>query len=223
MANKLKKLFFKKGPKASEHLLKDVRHAVEDWREFAGPALDEPHFHMRYVVVDVATSGEQAAKDELLGISCIGLQAGLIVPGDAFVLDLSTAGTDAAAVDRQLAAFLTYTAKAPMVTFHSSFVGGFLQRTCKKRLEVDFQPDWIDLAWLLPSLFPERSHTVVSLDDWLKMFGIGAGGRRNSMDNALVLGRLFQMLLVRAIDKEIVTAGKLVEESLATTFLRRSS
>jgi hypothetical protein len=30
------------------------------------------------------------------------------------------------------------------------------------------------------------------------------------------------MLLVRAIDKEILTAEKLVEESLATTFLRRT-
>ena len=42
------------------------------------------------------------------------------------------------------------------------------------------------------------------------------------MTNALVLARIFQMVLVRAIDKEILTAEDLIEESRATVFLRRT-
>jgi DNA polymerase-3 subunit epsilon len=42
------------------------------------------------------------------------------------------------------------------------------------------------------------------------------------MANALALARLMQRLLVRATDKEIDTAGKLVEESIAALTLRRS-
>jgi DNA polymerase-3 subunit epsilon len=62
------------------------------------------------------------------------------------------------------------------------------------------------------------------LDDWLERLGIlgQGGGRRDPMTNALMLARLFQMVLVRAINKEILTAERLVEESQATVFLRRN-
>ena len=125
--------------------------------------------------------------------------------------------------DRSLAAFLTFADKAPLVTFHSPFVAGHLQECYREHLGVDFQPRWIDLAWLLPSLFPERSTKPVSLDDWLEMLGIGVGGgRRDTMSNTLVLARLFQMLLVRANDKNVATAQQLIEESQAATRLRRT-
>ena len=66
--------------------------------------------------------------------------------------------------------------------------------------------------------------TLLPLDDWLERLGIHSqdSGRRDTMANALMLARLFQMVLVRAIDKEILTAETLVEESQATVFLRRS-
>jgi DNA polymerase III subunit epsilon len=216
------KFLFKKGSKSSANLTKDVRQTLEAWRADGGPALDEPHFHTRYVVVDVATSGEYPGSGKLEGITAIGMRGGVITPGDAFALDLAGGDADPAAVDRQLAAFLSFSAKAPLVTYHSVFVSSFLQRALQERLGVDFRPDWVDLAWLLPSLFAEKWHTVVPLDRWLELFGIQSEGWRDTMDNTLVLGRLFQMLLVRAIDKEILTAEKLVEESLATTFLRRT-
>lgn len=222
----LKKFLFKDDAKRSASLPDDVREALESWRAGKAPPFDEPHFHTRYVVIDVATSGASAANDELLGISAVALQSGSMMPGDAFALDLAgeiaDAAVDPGTVDRQLMAFLTYAGKAPLVTYHSPFVSGFLQRAYKEHLALDFQPQWVDLAWLLPSLFPEISATVVPLDDWLEAFGIGSGGRRNSMDNTLALGRLFQMLLVRANEKNILTAAKLVEESQAATLLRRA-
>ena len=101
-------------------------------------------------------------------------------------------------------------------------VTGFLQRTIKERLGVDFQPQWIDLAWLLPSMFSDRSVTVLPLDDWLDRFGLGGGGRRDTMDNTLMLARLFHMLLVRANAKEVINGSKLIDESQAATFLRRT-
>jgi DNA polymerase-3 subunit epsilon len=42
------------------------------------------------------------------------------------------------------------------------------------------------------------------------------------MTNTLMLARLFQMLLVRANDQEILNAGKLIEESKSASFLRRT-
>ena len=42
------------------------------------------------------------------------------------------------------------------------------------------------------------------------------------MANALVLARLMQRMLARATNKEIDTAAKLVEESKASSHLRRT-
>ena len=218
----LKKLF-KSGARAPADLPEDVQAALQAWRSLKAPALDEPHFHTRYVVLDIATTGPRASEDDLTGLCAVALSGGTVRPADAFAFDFaSEEETEDVAVDRQLAAFLTYTAKAPLVTYHSPFVTGFLQRTIKERLGVDFQPQWIDLAWLLPSMFNERSVGVLPLDDWLDRFALGGGGRRDTMDNTLMLARLFHMLLVRANAKEVINGSKLIDESQAATFLRRT-
>lgn len=222
MAFGLKSFGFKARAGSPANLPDNVRQSLESWRASPAPALDEPHFHMRYVVIDVATTGSRAEEDGLLGISAVGLQAGAVVAADAFALDLSSEESDDAAVDSQLTAFLTYAAKAPLVTYHAPFVSGFLQPVYRERLAVNFQPQWIDLAWLLPSLFKNKSPTVRPLDDWLEILAIDSGGRRDTMTNTLMLARLFQMLLVRANEQEILTAGKLIEESKSASFLRRN-
>ena len=224
MAFKLGKLLGKGGSRSPEKLPGDVRKALEAWRAGPAPELDEWHYHVRYVVVDIATAGPSAPNDALLGISAVGIQGGVIMPGDAFTLDLAAGDIDADSVDRQLMAFLAYSAKAPLVTYHSPFVGSFVNPALQSRLGVDFQPSWVDLGWMLPSLYGDKSVTLLPLDDWLARLGIHGqgGGRRDTMSNALMLARLFQMVLVRAIDKEILTAEKLVEESQATVFLRRN-
>jgi len=219
MAFGLKSFGFKGRAGAPENLPENVRQALESWRASPAPALDEPHFHTRYVVIDVATIGPRAEQDGLLGISAVGLQVGSVAAADAFALDFSA---DDPTVDSQLAAFLTYAAKAPLVTYHAPFVGGFLQHVYRERLAVDFQPQWIDLAWLLPSLFNDKSPTVQPLDEWLELLAIDSGGRRDTMTNTLMLARLFQMLLVRANDQKILTAGNLIEESKSASFLRRT-
>ncbi|MGE5470965.1 MAG: hypothetical protein ACM3X0_09240 [Bacteroidota bacterium] len=218
----LGKLLFKGGSPA--HLPDDVRAAIEVWRKTAGPKLDDAHFHIRYVVIDIVSSGLKPESDELLGIAAAGIEgAGIVLPDDACFLDFSGLAGDDPAIDRRLLAFLQYIAKAPLVTYHVPYVGGFLQRVYKERLGINFQPQWVDLAWLLPSLFEEKSHSLLPLDHWLDLFGLGGeSGRRDAMENTLLLARLFQMLLVRANGKGIDTAARLVDESRASSFLRRT-
>ena len=224
MAFKLSKLLGKGGARSLSKLPSDVRQALLEWRAGKVPELDEWHYHVRYVVVEIGTSGPRAPDDTLLGISAVGIQGGSIMPADAFSFDLAAGDVEGDAVDRQLMAFLAYSAKAPLVAFHSPSVSSFLKPAFRNRLGLDFEPQWVDLAWLLPSLYSDKYATLLPLDDWLERLGIqGQGsGRRDTMTNALVLARLFQMVLVRAIDKEILTAEDLVEESRATVFLRRT-
>jgi len=217
----LKKFLFRGG--APTGLPEDVKASLDAWRTSAAPALEDLHFHTRYLVVDIVSSGLDPEKDQILGIAASSIWQGAIQPDDTFYVDFSTLDGEGAAVDRQLMAFLLFAAKAPLVTYHVPYVGGFLQRAYKERLGLDFQPQWVDMAWLMPSMFEDKGHTVMPLDHWLEIFGMGGGdGRRDAMANTLLLGRLFQMLLVRAVGKQIDTAARLVDESRASSFLRRT-
>ncbi len=217
----LRKFLFRGGAPAS--LPDDVRASLEAWRGSAAPPLGDLHYHTRYIVIDIVSSGLDPEKDQLLGIAASGVWQGAIQPEDTFYVDFSTLDGEGAAVDRQLMAFLLFAAKAPLVTYHVPYVGGFLQRAFKERLGLDFQPQWVDMAWLMPAMFDDKCHTVMPLDHWLELFGLGAGeGRRDAMANTLLLGRIFQMLLVRAVSKQVETASQLVDESRASSFLRRT-
>lgn len=217
----LKKFLFRSG--VSDDLPEDVRLALAAWHELAEPDANDLHFHTRYVVVDIVTSGQDPSSDKLLAIAASCLRQGAIQPDDAFFVDFTTQDGEGAAVDRQLMAFLQFVGKAPIVTYHIPYVGGFLQRAIKERLRLEFQPQSIDLAWLLPSMFEEKGHTLMPLDDWLEIFGLEVGqGRRDAMANTLLIARVFQMMLVRAAGKQVDTAAQLVEESRASSFLRRN-
>ncbi|MCL2344646.1 MAG: hypothetical protein FWC58_02180 [Desulfobulbus sp.] len=206
-----------------EHLPDDVRAGLAAWQASAPPALDEAHFLTRYRVVDVAAGGPDPQRDRLLGIAACTVHRSAIAPIDALYVDLPDPAAESGAVERRLLAFLRHAAKGPLVTYHAPYVGGFLARACRERLGIDFQPQWIDLAWLLPALFGDKSEAVQPLDDWLEAFGLAVGsGRRDAMQNALLLARLLQMLLVRAGDREIDSAAGLIAESRASSLLRRA-
>lgn len=216
----LKKFLFKNASPA--HLPEDIRAALEAWRAMPAPALDDVHFHIRYVVIDIASSGMNPDTDSLLGIAAATVRQSTILPDDAFFLDLETSD-DGTLLDQQLMALLQFAAHGPLVTYHVSYVGGFLQRIFKERLGVDFQPQWIDLAWLLPAMFADKSSSVMPLDQWIAIFGLDEGSsRRSAMENTLMLARVFQMLLVRATGKGIISAAQLIDESRASSFLRRT-
>jgi DNA polymerase-3 subunit epsilon len=216
------KLLFR-GASSSLNLAADVGQALQAWQALPATALDEVHFHVRYVVVDVTTSGTRPNEDQLLGISAVGIQrGGAICPEDAVLFDFSATENDSAAVDRQLMAFLQFLGKSPLISYHSPFVLAFLQRAFKERLGIDFAPPSLDLAWLLPSMFDEFSDQPAPLDQWVVWFGMTSDGRRAAMANTLMLARLFQRVLVRAVEKKIVTAERLMQESSASNFLRRS-
>ena len=216
----LKKFLFRQA--APDHLPDDVKLALSAWGASAAPALDEAHFHTRYVLLDIATTGNNPETDDVLVISALSVYRNAIRTDDACFVDLSSED-DAATVARKLAAFLSFVGKSPVVTYHVPFVGRFLQRLFKDQLGLAFAPQWVDLAWLLPSMFEERGHQVMPLDFWIENFGLDATNeRRDPMANTLLLARIFQMAVTRALTKDIATAARLVDESRASSFLRRT-
>lgn len=219
----LKKFLFMGGGTSVE-LPADLQAALDAWRESPDPGLDEVHFLTRYIVLDIVCSGPNPETDNLLSIAACTVQQAMIRPEDSIFIDFTASEGDVAAVDRQLMAFLQFVGKDPLVTYHVPFVSGFLQRACKQRLGVDFQPPWVDLAWLLPAMFSDKGDSIMPLDHWLEVFALldTGSGRRSAMENTLLLARIFQMMLVRATGKDVDTAARLVDESRASITLRRT-
>lgn len=221
---RLKQLIFGGSGNTRASLSGDVRAALESWRLQPGADLDQPHFHTRYVVVDVATAGLDSDRDAVLGVAGLGLgRGGIILPDDAFALDLpTTEAVDAELLDRQLTAFLLFAGRGPLVTYQVPFVGAFLERLFEERFGIHFQPEWIDLAWLLPDLFKEKIDGLVPMDAWLEAFGIEVPGRRDALADSVAIARLLQVALPRAAERGADTPGKLIDIGRARRWLRPS-
>ncbi|RKT50828.1 DNA polymerase-3 subunit epsilon [Azonexus fungiphilus] len=221
MISGLRKFLFGAGP--GEHLPDDVKAALAAWQESDAGALESSHFMTRYVVVDIATDGQNPDSDRITGIAATLVHQGVVSPEQSIFVDLAGSTVDDATVDRQLAAFLRFVGKSPLVSYHVAYVSGFLQQLLKKRLGIGFAPRWVDLTWLLPAMFGETSHKPMPLDDWLVAFGLDVGeGRRSPTANSLALARLLQMTIVRAHAKGVDTVDQLIDESKASSHLRRT-
>lgn len=217
---KLKSLLSRDTP--AEKLASDVRQTLQEWEDLPEPELSSRHFHVRYVIVDIATSGADLDSDRILGIAAVAVRRNAISADDALYLDLTKVGGDEA-LARALAVFVKFVGKAPLVTYHVPYVEAFLQRQLKPQLGITLQSRWLDLAWLLPSLFEERQHSIMPLDFWVGSFGLDdVEARRDAMANTLLLARLFLMLVVRANTMGLDTVAQLLDESKASSFLRRT-
>lgn len=219
----LKKLLFG-AARSPDSLPSDVGEALARWRAQPGAPVDTLHFHSRYVIIDIAAAGSDAENGSLRGIAAVAMgRGGVVQPGDILAMDLSGDDIDDAALDRQLMALLSFTAKCPLVSYRVPFVAGLLQPLFRERLGLDFQPSWIDLAWLLADLFKEKNDTVVPRDSWLEAFGIEGAAAGEPVASALALARLMQVALPRAAERGMDTPEKLVDAAQARRFLRQSA
>lgn len=215
----IKKFLF--GDGLNENLPADVKSAVSAWQTQEAAALESSHFLTRYVVIDIASDGLDPEGDRLTGIAATVVHQGIVSPEQSIYVDLTNA--DERVQARQLAAFLRFIGKSPLVSYHVAFVSAFLQNLLRKRLGIAFAARWVDLAWLLPAMFDEISHKPMPLDDWLTAFGLDVGeGRRSPSENNLMLARLLQMLMVRAHAKGVDGVEALIGESKASSHLRRT-
>lgn len=215
----LKRFFSRDGN--SHALPAAVQAALEAWHQQPTPSRDDLHYHTRYVVVDVSVGGHDPASDPILGIAAVAVRHGAVSGEDACFVDLAVNDPDAMA--EQLAAFLAFIDHDPLVAFNETFVSTALQRILKAGLGEAFEAPWIDLAWLLPAMFEEHYDTVAPLDVWLEAFGLESSSeRRNAMANTLMVARVFQQLLVRAVARSADTPARLLEEAKASRHLLRS-
>jgi len=161
----------------------------------------------RCVVLDVETTGLHLMKDTLISIGAVAVVNGRIVLADSFYVVLQqressrkenilvhgisgSAQREGETPADALLAFLEYLGNDPLVAFHVKFDETMIRRAMRQYLGLSFDHTWLDLAYVLPALFPDLMHSHRGLDDWSRHFNIGNEDRHNAVADALATAQL---------------------------------
>lgn len=160
----------------------------------------------RWLMVDVETSGLDAARDRLLAVAAIALRVDWhdkrleVVIGDSFEVVLrqdepSTRDNillHGIGVQRQqegvpareaLQAFARFAAHSPLLAFHAAFDQMLIGRHVRTALGTKLPNQWLDIEQLCGVTHPQVR--ARSLDEWLAHFGIRCAARHQAAADTL--------------------------------------
>jgi len=209
-------------------------HRLHLWRNAPKADLALSHGRQRYVVVDTETTGVDLRRDRLIAIGAVGVGSGRIEFSDCFqtvlrqdkpsaetnILIHRIGGqTQLAGADPKEAMleFLEYLGKSPLVAFRAEFDEAMLGHGMRAILGLPFRHPWIDLAFLLPALFPGTE--CAALDEWLSHFGLAGAERHDALADALATAQLLQIALVAADKVGMTQATHLIAMQKAQRWL----
>ena len=202
--------------------------------EMAPPPTRNLHRKSRYVTVDVETTGLDMRRDRVLSIGAVAVTGGRIDLAGCFEVVLrqpesssrdnilvhriggqrQMAGEDPA---EALVSFLEYVARTPLVAFRAEFDQTMLDRALQETLGIGTQSAWIDLAKVLPALYP--SNDCRTMDDWLARMRIRMLARHDALADALATAQMLQVALVAADRVDMTCPAHLIEMQKAQHWL----
>ncbi len=187
-------------PKAQ--LTEDQTERLAAWQ--ALPVLRDP---LRCVVLDVETTGLNLVTDTLLSIGAVAVVDQRIVLSDSYAVVLQqhtsshhdnilihgisgSAQREGVLPADALLDFLEFVGKDPLVAFHVTFDETMIRKAMKAYLGFNFRHTWMDLAYVMPALYPTLMYTHRVLDDWTRHFNIINDSRHNALADALATAQL---------------------------------
>ena len=202
--------------------------------ELSPPPTRNPHRRSRFVTVDVETTGMDMHRDALVSIGAVAVERGVIDLAHCF--ELVVRQHAASSVDnilihriggqRQLAGversealigFMEYVAHAPLVAYRAEFDRTVLDRALRADLGIRTMSRWIDLAELLPALYPGNENRT--MDDWLATMGIRMIARHDALADALATAQMLQVCLRKAEALGMTCPQHLIEMTQAQHWL----
>ena len=179
--------------------------ALATWKALPAAEPELPLFDARLVVVNAEASGLDLEHDHLVAVGAVAIDGGLISPQQAYYAPLEPRPA------QTLATLLAFIGNSPVVAFNALFHRTLLARAFKAAL--DFEPEliWLDLHYLLPALFPERSSDPRRLADWMRSFGIETFQRHHGLGDGWAVAQLFLAAQARALGRGTSTARALGE------------
>ena len=169
----------------------------------------------RFVVVDVETTGLNLMTDTLISIGAVAVVNGRIALNDSFYVVLQQRESsrkenilihgisgseqrEGALPTDALLAFLEYLGKSPLVAFHVAFDETMIKRALRQYLGISFKHPWLDLAYVMPALYPDLMRSHRGLDDWTSHFDIRNDDRHNAVADALATAQLLLVAITQA-------------------------
>ena len=177
-----------------------------------------PPHPTRWVVLDVETSGLDAARDRLLAIAAIAVRVDwprqrlAVDLGDSFEVVLRQEAPSTRenillhgiGVQRQkegvpateaLRAFVDYAGDAPLLAFHAAFDRKLIGRYASAALGSPLDRRWLDIEHLCAATHPQVR--ARSLDEWMAVFGIRCVQRHQAIADTLAECELLQRIWPR--------------------------
>jgi DNA polymerase-3 subunit epsilon len=192
----------------------------------------------RWVVVDVESSGLDARRDQLISIGAVAVNGGRIALTDSLEVVLrqeqvsearnilvhgigGTAQREGLPPQEALLRFLAYAGKTWIVAYHAAFDEVMIGRALREHLGCAWKPPVLDLAYVMPALFPTLAPTCRSLDGWLAHFGIPVYTRHQALADAYATAQLLQVALRAADVQGIASCEELFRLQAAQRGLER--
>lgn len=221
-------------------LTQQQRERLSAWRELPKAALGGRLDASRFVVVDVESSGLNLALDRLIAIGAVAVTNGRIDMADSFEVVLQQSefsshenilihgiGEEAQRAGvppaNALLSFLEYLQKSPLIAFHVTFDATMIGRAITQHLGFRFRHEWLDLAYVVPGLFPETGRYCRLLDQWHAHFGISNHLRHNAIADAVSTAQLFMIAAREAREQRILSYQGLQQLEKAQRWVRRES
>lgn len=197
-------------------------------------ALAQPLALARCVMLDLETTGPRMLSDTIISIGAVAVVERAIRHADAFervlrqqqssahdnILIHQIGGqAQAAGGDPAIALLdcLDFLGASVAVAYRAEFDATVLARELEARLGIPLRTRFIDLAVVLPALFPDRRN--VTLDDWILDCGLPPIGRHHAIADAYASAQLWLLALAQASRAGMRTVADIVELERAQRWL----
>ncbi|HXQ32134.1 MAG TPA: 3'-5' exonuclease [Steroidobacteraceae bacterium] len=188
----------------------------------------------RFVALDVETTGPRMDRDRIIAIGAVAVAERSVGHRDAFAAVLRqrrSSSVDNILVHRiggqqqlggqagaeALVELLEFMGSAVAVAFRAEFDATVLARELELELGVRVPRRFVDLAVLLPALFPGTQNDT--LEDWLGHFSLQPIGRHDALADAYMSAQLFLIALDTAERRGARTTGGLMSFETAQRWL----
>jgi DNA polymerase III subunit epsilon len=196
--------------------------------------LAQPLALARFVTLDLETTGPRMLVDTIISMGAVAVAERSIRHADAFervlrqerssahdnILIHQIGGQAQAAGHEPASAlldFLDYLGGSVAVAYRAEFDATVLARELETRLGIPLRTRFIDLAVVLPALFPDREN--VTLDDWILHFGLPPIGRHHAIADAYASAQLWLLALEQAAHAGLRTVAELIALERAQRWL----
>lgn len=188
----------------------------------------------RFAAFDCETTGPDMNRDRLISLGAVAVRGRAVLHDDAFeavVQQAQSSSHDNILIHRiggqeQLAGrpltyalmdWLEWCADSVLFAFRAEFDETVLTREVNAALGLPQQAVILDLAALLPALFPGLEND--SLDDWVAHFGLPPIGRHHAIADAYANAQLMLLVLEKAERDGLREVGELIDMERAQRWL----